>query len=64
LDGVVDYFNQGIEFQPFLDPVLFESPTAVRRLDMDGNDVRALAVFLRSLDGDPVPAIIAESPKD
>jgi cytochrome c peroxidase len=64
LDGVVDYFNQGIEFQPFLAPGLLESATTVRRLDLSGSDVRALAVFLRALDGDPVPAVITEPPKD
>jgi cytochrome c peroxidase len=64
LDGVVGYFNQGIEFQPFLDAGLLASPGSVRRLGLDGSEVRALAVFLRSLDGDPVPGVIADPPKD
>jgi cytochrome c peroxidase len=62
LDGVVDYFNKGLDFQPFLDPALLESPSVVRKLNLDGNQVRALAVFLRALDGDPVPAVIAAPP--
>jgi len=64
LDGVVEYFNTGLELQDFLDPMLLESPTAVRRLNLEGNEVRALAVFLRALDGEPVPAVIAQAPKD
>jgi len=64
LDGVVNYFNKELEFQAFLDPLLLGSPTAARRLDLEDKEVRALAVFLRALDGEPVPAVIAEPPKE
>jgi cytochrome c peroxidase len=64
LDGVVKYFNDGVEFQPYLDPLLLESPGVVRRLNLQGNEIRALAVFLRALDGEQVPPVIASASKD
>jgi cytochrome c peroxidase len=64
LESVVEYFNKEIELQSFLDPELLESPGSVRHLGLTGNDIRALAVFLSALDGEPVAPVIADPPKE
>jgi cytochrome c peroxidase len=64
LDGVVAYFNKGLEAQAFLDPLFLNPDGSLRRLNLDGNEIRDVAVFLRALDGEPVPPIVAGPPKD
>jgi cytochrome c peroxidase len=62
LEGVVKYFNSGIDAEdnPYLAPELLEGRGKARKLDLDDRDVRALVLFLRALDGDPIPKIVAE----
>jgi cytochrome c peroxidase len=59
LEGVVLYYSRDLQMNDHLDPLLLAGPRTVRPLDLHNDDVRALATFLRALDGDPVPAVIA-----
>ncbi|MCI0455608.1 MAG: hypothetical protein L0Z62_01345 [Gemmataceae bacterium] len=63
LEGVIGYFNsrvEGGEANPFLAPQLRDGAEKVRRLNLEAPEVRALELFLRSLDGDPVDTVVAE----
>jgi cytochrome c peroxidase len=63
LEDVVEYYNKnliGPPLHPNLDPYLVDESVAVgaRGLQLAAEDVRALALFLRSLDGEPIPAVV------
>jgi cytochrome c peroxidase len=62
LREVVDYYNDRLsaDFNPFLDPLLRDGPQSGRRLGLTDDEVRALVLFLRALDGEPIPPRISE----
>jgi cytochrome c peroxidase len=61
LEGVVRYYNDGLpEYNPQLDPVLRSGPRQPRALHLTEAEIDAIAVFLRSLDGEAVPEIVAK----
>jgi cytochrome c peroxidase len=61
LEQVVQHYNKGIHNRYYgnLDPVLKDGPNNVLELDLSDADVNVLALFLRSLNGEPVPSVIA-----
>jgi cytochrome c peroxidase len=63
LDAVVNYFNSQVwaEGNPFLDPELRDSHRP-RRLGLARSELRAVELFLKSLDGGPVARLVADAP--
>jgi len=61
LREVVDYFDKGIDarWNRFLDPKFLNGPEQVRPLDLTPEEIRALVLFLKSLDGAPVDPMVA-----
>ncbi len=64
LEEVVGYFNKKVVGGPlnkYLAPELVDDATTFggRSLNLDEKGVRAIAVFLRSLDGEAVPAVVS-----
>jgi cytochrome c peroxidase len=62
LEDAVQYFNRGLDaqFNLYLDPYLLTGPKTPRRLELHPDDVRALALFLRSLGGEPPPPVVSK----
>jgi cytochrome c peroxidase len=60
LARVLTFYNEGIDGNNRrLDPKLLETPGTPVRLGLDAPQLRALELFLRSLNGQDVPAVIA-----
>jgi cytochrome c peroxidase len=64
LDAVIKYFNTGLEGGRHLDPLLRMSDGLERgrSLGLGEEEVRALVLFLKALDGEPVDPLIAAGP--
>lgn len=62
LAHVLRYFNGGIrgELNLHLDPGLCDAPEAAQRLRLDAEELNALELFLKALDGGAVPRLVAE----
>jgi cytochrome c peroxidase len=60
VEEAVQFFNRRLDarFNDHLDPLLLTGPRTAQRLDLHLEDVRALALFLRALDGETVAAIL------
>ena len=58
----VQYYNRGVsaEFNRHLDPALLAGPGTARRPGLHDDDVRAIVLFLRALDGEPVHALVSQ----
>lgn len=66
LDEVLEYFNGKIAdlvvHPRWLDPELRDGPDSARRLGLNEGELRALKLFLKSLDGGPIPRVITDPP--
>ena len=62
LAEVVNYFNGAMraDINRYLDPQLLDSEGGALHPALTGEGMRALQTFLRALDGEPVPAVVAE----
>jgi cytochrome c peroxidase len=65
LEAVIEFHAKGGNWNPFLDPLLLESgnPGRERNLHLGGDDVQALALFLRALDGREVDPRFRAAPR-
>jgi cytochrome c peroxidase len=65
LAQVLHLYNQGGERNSYLDPALFDgkNPLRQRTLNLSSEDLEALAVFLRSLDGQPPDPVVMTAPE-
>jgi cytochrome c peroxidase len=61
LASVLNYFNRGtrVDLNSFLDPELRDGYGAAWHPDLTAEELRALEMFLKSLDGEPVPSAVA-----
>jgi hypothetical protein len=65
LERVVEFFNSGRHWNDFLAQELRNErdPTAMRKLNLGPEEVAALILFLRALDGDPVDPYVMLPPR-
>lgn len=61
LQKVIKFYNEELnaDTNNFLDPLLLGAPGTAIRLGLDEPEIRALELFLRSLDGDEIPTVIS-----
>jgi cytochrome c peroxidase len=64
LEKVVEFFNAGRHWNDFLAPELRNErdPVAMRKLNLGPEDVEALVLFLRALDGDEIDPYLMMPP--
>jgi cytochrome c peroxidase len=62
LDEVVEFYNRGGIMNPYLAPELLADGQP-RKLDLGPDELRALVLFLKALDGEPVDAWVADPKK-
>jgi cytochrome c peroxidase len=64
LEQVIDYYDKEIDFNRHLDPLLRQAPSESRKLNLSAEEKRALVLFLRALDGEPVDPVVARPPAE